>query len=124
MNMNFEPMLAIIGLGGWEIVLVLGVVLCLTVIPACVVAAIVYLVLRSSKSKPQPAPLARPTGLIARATAGCRQTEVLPRKCPQCGAALPADTPEGLCPACLLQRGFATEGGAPTRPAILCAAAD
>src|SRR6185437_4469891 len=26
---------------------------------------------------------------------------------------LKSDAPEGLCPACLLQRGFATEGGAP-----------
>ena len=36
-----------------------------------------------------------------------------PRSCPQCGAALQPDVPEGLCPACLLQRGIATEGGAP-----------
>ncbi len=35
------------------------------------------------------------------------------RKCPQCGAELKPDVPEGLCPACLLQRGIATEGGAP-----------
>jgi hypothetical protein len=34
-------------------------------------------------------------------------------KCPQCGSILKADVPEGLCPACLLQRGIATEGGAP-----------
>ncbi len=40
-------------------------------------------------------------------------TQIVPRKCPQCGAALQPDVPEGLCPACLLQRGFATEGGAP-----------
>ncbi len=40
-------------------------------------------------------------------------TQVTPRKCPQCGATLQPDVPEGLCPACLLQRGFATEGGAP-----------
>ncbi|HEX9045483.1 MAG TPA: protein kinase [Verrucomicrobiae bacterium] len=33
----------------------------------------------------------------------------MPHKCPQCGATLNLDTPEGLCPACLLQRGFATE---------------
>ncbi|MBN1942863.1 MAG: protein kinase [Phycisphaerae bacterium] len=29
-------------------------------------------------------------------------------KCPQCGRALPADTPQGLCPACLLKRGLET----------------
>jgi serine/threonine protein kinase/tetratricopeptide (TPR) repeat protein len=40
-------------------------------------------------------------------------TQVIPRKCPQCGAELKPDAPEGLCPACLLQRGIATEGGAP-----------
>ena len=38
-------------------------------------------------------------------------TQIIPRKCPQCGAELKPDVPEGLCPACLLQRGIATEGG-------------
>ena len=37
----------------------------------------------------------------------------LPRQCPKCGAQLKPDVPEGLCPACLLQHGIATEGGAP-----------
>jgi serine/threonine protein kinase len=41
------------------------------------------------------------------------QTERMFRKCPQCGAELKPDVSEGLCPACLLQRGIATEGGAP-----------
>jgi serine/threonine protein kinase len=40
-------------------------------------------------------------------------TQILPRKCPQCGAELKTDVSEGLCPACLLQRGIATEGDAP-----------
>ena len=31
------------------------------------------------------------------------------KKCAQCGAPLPAGTPEGLCPACLLKRGFETQ---------------
>jgi tRNA A-37 threonylcarbamoyl transferase component Bud32 len=44
----------------------------------------------------------------------------MPRKCPQCSATLPPDAPEGLCPACLLQRGFATEGAAPSgQPAFV-----
>ena len=42
-----------------------------------------------------------------------RKTKILPRKCPQCGAELKPDAPEGLCPACLLQRGIATEGAPP-----------
>ncbi len=40
-------------------------------------------------------------------------TQIVPRKCPQCGAGLKPDVSEGLCPACLLQRGIATEGGVP-----------
>ena len=40
-------------------------------------------------------------------------TQINRRKCPQCGAELKPDVSEGLCPACLLQRGIATEGGAP-----------
>ena len=30
-------------------------------------------------------------------------------KCPQCGRPLPANAPAGLCPACLLQQGAATD---------------
>ena len=30
-------------------------------------------------------------------------------KCPQCGVALPANAPAGLCPACLLKMGAATD---------------
>jgi serine/threonine protein kinase len=40
-------------------------------------------------------------------------TQTISRKCPQCGAELKPDVSEGLCPACLLQRGIATEGGVP-----------
>ncbi|HEX7569429.1 MAG TPA: hypothetical protein VF492_02885, partial [Verrucomicrobiae bacterium] len=39
--------------------------------------------------------------------------QIVLRQCPQCGAELKPDVSEGLCPACLLQRGIATEGGAP-----------
>jgi len=40
-------------------------------------------------------------------------TQIIPRKCPQCGGELKPGVSEGLCPACLLQRGIATEGGVP-----------
>src|SRR5688572_25154988 len=37
-------------------------------------------------------------------------------KCPQCGAAIPQDAPQGLCPKCLLkQASFPTETGHTTR---------
>jgi len=32
-------------------------------------------------------------------------------KCPQCGAELPADAPQGLCPKCLMKLGLPTEAG-------------
>jgi serine/threonine protein kinase/tetratricopeptide (TPR) repeat protein len=48
-----------------------------------------------------------------KASSTLSHTQVMHRKCPQCGAELKPDVPEGLCPACLLQRGIATEGGAP-----------
>jgi predicted Ser/Thr protein kinase len=34
-----------------------------------------------------------------------------PLSCPKCGAALPADAPEGLCPACLLSGAFPSDAG-------------
>jgi tRNA A-37 threonylcarbamoyl transferase component Bud32 len=38
------------------------------------------------------------------------------RRCPQCGAELPVDAPEGLCPRCLLQQGI---GGGSDTPSSL-----
>ena len=34
------------------------------------------------------------------------------RHCPQCGAELPADAPDGVCPKCLVQQGFDSQTGA------------
>src|SRR5580704_16165683 len=36
------------------------------------------------------------------------------RRCPRCGAELPVDAPEGLCPHCLLQQGFGEGSGTPS----------
>jgi eukaryotic-like serine/threonine-protein kinase len=36
------------------------------------------------------------------------------RLCPQCGAELPVDAPEGLCPRCLLQQGIGKNSGTPS----------
>jgi serine/threonine protein kinase len=36
------------------------------------------------------------------------------RKCPRCGAVLPMDAPEGLCPACLAKAALGTESGMTT----------
>src|SRR4051794_20560581 len=44
--------------------------------------------------------------------ANVSETPQAPLTCPECGAALPASSPHGLCPACLLKRGLEsrTEG--------------
>ncbi|MGO9479802.1 MAG: protein kinase domain-containing protein [Limisphaerales bacterium] len=64
-----------------------------------------FLVFHFTRKSRKPAPLPAPAVVPA--------TEIIPRKCPQCGAELKPDVSEGLCPSCLLQRGIATEGGAP-----------
>ncbi|MFZ0829351.1 MAG: protein kinase [Verrucomicrobiia bacterium] len=66
---------------------------------------ILFLIVHFSRKRGKPAPPAAPPVAPA--------TEIIPRKCPQCGAELKPDVSEGLCPACLLKRGIATEGGAP-----------
>ena len=33
-----------------------------------------------------------------------------PSRCPQCGAEVPGDAPQGLCPKCVLKAGFSTAG--------------
>ena len=84
----------------------LVVFFCVVVVPVAGVVAIVYFIVNRPKTKPQPAPAAPLPP----------KTVVMPRKCPQCGAALQPDAPEGLCPACLLQRGFGTEAGPSPNP--------
>src|SRR5687768_18567611 len=39
---------------------------------------------------------------------GCEPTDFMkePTLCPTCGNQIPADAPEGVCPACALGRGF------------------
>src|SRR5678816_4278372 len=45
-------------------------------------------------------------------------TEATPdsRKCPQCGAPVPAEAAHGLCPRCVFARAMAATGGAPIEP--------
>jgi tRNA A-37 threonylcarbamoyl transferase component Bud32 len=111
-------MLAMFSPGGFGFffLVVTVVTLCLFVVLVAGIVAIVYFIVKRTKTPPPPAPVAPvpaapasplPTQAVPVAT----KTEVMSRKCPQCGAALLPDAPEGLCPACLLQRGFATEAG-------------
>ena len=117
--MNFLPMQAEATLiGGWEVVAILVSLGSLAILVGGIVA-IVYLVSRSRRPEPKPvAPVPTPKSpapipAVPKAAPVPAKTVVMSRQCPQCGKALPADAPEGLCPACLLQRGFATESGSP-----------
>jgi serine/threonine protein kinase len=86
-------------LGRWEILVILAMLLFLAASAGALAWLIVYLVRREKSLSPPPPP--------------APATEVIPRRCPQCGKALQPDVPEGLCPVCLLQRGLGTEGGGP-----------
>ena len=77
-------------------------ILILAFLVMAMIVAIIFITSRTKKNKNS-----EPTPPIAPAT------QVIQRPCPQCGATLQPDVPEGLCPACLLQRGIATEGGGP-----------
>jgi serine/threonine protein kinase/Tfp pilus assembly protein PilF len=86
------------------IVLFGGFVFFLAFLLALIGAAVFLIVHFTRKSKKTAPPSASPVA---------PGTQIIPRKCPQCDAELKPDVSEGLCPACLLQRGIATEGGAP-----------
>src|SRR5438876_11544443 len=43
-------------------------------------------------------------------------TPAMEKKCPQCGASLPAGALDGLCPACLLKQGATTETETQPKP--------
>ncbi|HEY2081734.1 MAG TPA: serine/threonine-protein kinase, partial [Verrucomicrobiae bacterium] len=110
MNTTLEPMLALFTLGGGEIVLLIAILLIFALVALVVVGLIIFLIVRSRGKGRNAEP---PSAPAAKSPTPAQSTEVIPRKCPKCGAELKADAPEGLCPACLLQRGLATEGGAP-----------
>src|SRR6185312_12032194 len=108
MRTTLEPMLALFNLGGGEIILLLAILLIFALV-AVVLGIIIFVIARP---RGKSAPVVPPTAPIMPPPTPGGGTEVIPRKCPKCGADLKSDAPEGLCPACLLQRGFATEGGA------------
>src|ERR1044071_1596819 len=101
MNITIEPMLGVFGVSLVEAVLVLMILVC----GPLVVAGVILFVIKVSRGKNQPVPPVHAPSFSS--------TQVMPRTCPQCGAALQPDVPEGLCPSCLLHRGLGTEGGAP-----------
>ncbi len=94
--------------GSAESLLILAFVACFGLVLFFIAGLIIYFIRRADRPKSGLQPLP-PAPVFTK-------TQIMPRQCPRCGAALPPDAPEGLCPACLLQRGFATEAGAASRP--------
>src|SRR5262245_30380220 len=72
------------------------------------VAAVVLVIFLVNRSRSKPATAASPPPPAPVAPAPATE-----RKCPQCGSELKPGTPEGLCPACLLKQGIATEPAGP-----------
>ncbi len=101
-----NPMLAVIGLSGGELVLLLGAaLLCFAVLIGGAVA-IVWLFRRKNRVAPAPAPPPVPPK-------SAFSTTLAMKECPQCHQLCAPDAPEGLCPQCLAKAAFGTE---PTSP--------
>ena len=87
------------------LIVIAAMVFIFLAVVAGIVALIVFLMKKNASGPAHPPVIPRNPD----------KTEVI-RTCPKCGSTLRADLPEGLCPACLLQHGIATEAG-PADPA-------
>jgi serine/threonine protein kinase len=97
--MHLNPVIAVLGLSGGELILILLSFIAMLALPIALVAVVIFFFKRS---RPTPAPpIAAP----------------LPKRyCPQCRSELAPDAPHGLCPQCLARAAFETqEGGAQQR---------
>jgi len=94
-----DLMFAVMGVG-WEAVLflLLGLLFCAGLL-AGVVLLVVWLV-RRGKPQTHTTPPIQPEP---------EQPKPAPSTCPRCGAPLPTDSPQGLCPRCVLGVGLATQ---------------
>src|SRR6185312_8095457 len=113
MKMTLQPMLALFSFDSGERAVVTMFALVLVMIAGMALLALfLFGIFRllgrlSGQSEMRPAPTTRPEPPAA------ISTQIVSRQCPKCGTLLKSDAPEGLCPACLLQNAFATEGGVP-----------
>ena len=105
MNIILEPMFGAF-IGGWEIIFLMLALICAVAVAVVIaVVTIVFFTSRLPKVKLNesqlPAPIPSPPAAPA--------TQIIPRKCPQCGTPLPTGALAGLCPACLLKMGAAAD---------------
>src|ERR1700734_2580733 len=70
-----------------------------------IVAILALLWSRRNKTSVPPASPPLPTSM-----------QTIPPKCPKCGAPMPPDSPEGLCPRCLIAMNLATQTDIPGEP--------
>lgn len=101
-------------LGGWEIILMLLGMALFIVLLAGAVGLALWLAHRAKKKAitPEPATYHKPTPVTpdpALKPLNTPRTEVISPKCPQCGTLLPSGALAGLCPACLLKLGAASD---------------
>ena len=85
-------------LGVPEVLVILLVVLLGLVIPGGIIVLVLWLVRREKTRTPVNPPVQQP-----------EQPKPAPSTCPRCGTVLPADSPQGLCPRCVLGVGLATQ---------------
>jgi tRNA A-37 threonylcarbamoyl transferase component Bud32 len=92
----------------WLLILLfaLGALMILTLLLKIVVGLATVWLTEQRKRRPL---LGEPTGLVndcsvsAAANYAAESSQPRPSSCPVCGASLPQDTPDGLCPQCLMQ---------------------
>ncbi len=109
MKITFEPMLAMFGLGGMEIILILAALFWCFIFFGGIIALIVWLVKRPDKKNPDGKKTVHETIPPTQPTPPVPPTEIIRSPCPQCGTPLSSGALVGLCPVCLLKTGAATE---------------
>ncbi len=99
-----NPMCAFFGLGGFEIVIILFVLL----VGAAFWIGVIWFAIRLLKSlekrnRPPQVPPSVPVTVTG-------------SRCPQCGKVIASDSPQGLCPACLMKAGLGSHFGEAGEP--------
>jgi serine/threonine protein kinase len=92
----------------------LGVFLLIFLVVAVLGAVVIWVVFLTRKAKKEEPPVSQPTA----------STQVIPKNCPKCGASMPPDSPEGLCPRCLIALNLATQTEIPGEPGAVKAPPD
>jgi predicted Ser/Thr protein kinase len=91
-------MFAAMVLGVWEILSILLVFLVMAAFALGVVLLVVWLSRKTQTRTPASPPVQPP-----------RHPKPAPPPCPRCGTLLPADSPQGLCPRCVMAVGLGTQ---------------